>query len=223
MDTYSLLFGNPRIYIRELPIEGATYKDVARQFTSQWKHATRVPTVLKVWRINVDRSLAEGFISYQQKVALRTRTLDGNTRRRFHGTTRSCTLGDDEDDTDLCNMRSCSLCRIIQRSFEIARVGENTNFARFGVGIYTSATSSKAHDYSTSYLSSANAMLLNEVVMGRAIKLTRTDTSLTKPPLGYDSVIGEPGEDLNYDEAVVYNQDAIRPTFLIIHQEQRFT
>jgi len=60
-------------------------------------------------------------------------------------------------------------------------------------------------------------MLLNDVVMGKGIKLERTDTSLTKPPQGYDSVIGEPGGDLNYDEAVVYDQDAIVPSFLIIY------
>ena len=66
-------------------------------------------------------------------------------------------------------------------------------------------------------------MLLNDVVMGRTVKLTWTDTSLTQvgcltpvkkslcltfrtaglqPPQGYDAVIGEPGGDLNYDECV---------------------
>ncbi len=65
-------------------------------------------------------------------------------------------------------------------------------------------------------------MLLNDVVMGRTVKLTRTDTSLTQvrswivrrnpfalhsepgpqPPPGFDAVIGEPGGDLNYDECV---------------------
>ena len=63
-------------------------------------------------------------------------------------------------------------------------------------------------------------MLLNDVVMGRVIKLTRTSTRLTKvrcpdsvkcflykppraqPPFGFDAVIGEPGGDLNYDECV---------------------
>lgn len=65
-------------------------------------------------------------------------------------------------------------------------------------------------------------MLLNDVVMGKTIKLTTTDENLTEvrtasefvemfpglyleptqPPAGYDSVVGEPGGDLNYDEAV---------------------
>jgi hypothetical protein len=64
-------------------------------------------------------------------------------------------------------------------------------------------------------------MLLNDVVVGKMIKLTTTDTSLTQvrctdsvncflvlhsksrqPPAGFDAVIGEPGGDLNYDECI---------------------
>jgi hypothetical protein len=63
-------------------------------------------------------------------------------------------------------------------------------------------------------------MLVNDVVMGKVVKLTRTDTSLRRvrcpsslrcflskhplaqPPHGFDAVIGEPGGDLNYDECV---------------------
>ena len=30
-------------------------------------------------------------------------------------------------------------------------------------------------------------------------------------------VIGKPGGDLNYEETVVYNNDAIRPAFLIVY------
>ena len=64
-------------------------------------------------------------------------------------------------------------------------------------------------------------MLLNDVVMGKTIKLTTNSPSLTQvrctdsvdydfvlhpefsqPPAGYDAVIGEPGGDLNYDECI---------------------
>ena len=63
-------------------------------------------------------------------------------------------------------------------------------------------------------------MILSDVVMGKTKKLTVSDPSLTavccgptlrlysrdltsvQPPAGYDSVVGEPGGDLNYDEAV---------------------
>jgi hypothetical protein len=37
------------------------------------------------------------------------------------------------------------------------------------------------------------------------------------PPTGYDSVVGEPGKDLNYDELVVYQNCAAIPCYLIIY------
>ena len=35
--------------------------------------------------------------------------------------------------------------------------------------------------------------------------------------LTFSKVIGEPGMDLNYEETVVYDNDAIRPAFLIVY------
>ena len=32
-------------------------------------------------------------------------------------------------------------------------------------------------------------------------------------------VVGVPGEDLNYEETVIYDDDAIRPAFLIVYGE----
>ncbi|THG97195.1 hypothetical protein EW026_g4756 [Hermanssonia centrifuga] len=61
-------------------------------------------------------------------------------------------------------------------------------------------------------------MLLNDVVLGKTVKLKVSDPTLNQPPNGYNSVIGEPGGDLNYDESIVYQNDAIRPMFLIIYQ-----
>jgi hypothetical protein len=87
----------------------------------------------------------------------------------------------------------------------LVKAGERTNFGRFGKGIYTSATSSKvrlqplptsiaqtnlwtliqANDYAESIASPFKAMLLNSVVMGRAIKLTSNDESLMKVTLAF--------------------------------------
>ncbi|KAJ3475344.1 hypothetical protein NLI96_g11898 [Meripilus lineatus] len=77
-------------------------------------------------------------------------------------------------------------------------------------------------------------ILLNNVVMGNAMKLQsnrkglirvgklllRTKTSqLTayKPPDGYHSVVGEPGNILSYPEAVVYDEHAILPIYLVTY------
>ncbi|SRR6266404_8243133 len=48
------------------------------------------------------------------EVERRTGTFGGNTRRRFHGTVRACTLGDTSRDGDLCEQATCNICRIIE-------------------------------------------------------------------------------------------------------------
>ncbi|KAH9992751.1 hypothetical protein BJV74DRAFT_834239 [Russula compacta] len=204
--------------ILEIPNGSALHQEVVQQFTGQWKHPTRVPDVIKLWKIYADQSVLDRFSSYQRGVEQSRGIPGGNTRRRFHGTIRECCLGDNSSESALCRLSTCNICRIIQTSFQLARAGQRTNFGRFGAGIYTSATSSKANDYSSGSASPYKAVLLNDVVMGRVIRLTRTDTSLMQPPQGFDAVIGEPGGDLNYDECVVYNNDAIRPSFLIIYR-----
>jgi len=196
-----------------------SYQDVAQQFTQQWKHPTPVPYIIKIWKIYPDPNVVDRFSRYQQRIEQSRGIPGGNTRRRFHGTVRLCRIGDTPSDNTFCTLSNCNLCRIVQSSFQVARAGQRTNFGRFGAGIYSSATSSKANDYSSSGSASPNkAMLLNDVVMGRAVKLTRTNTSLMQPPPGFDAVIGEPGGDLNYDECVVYTNDAVRPSFLIIYR-----
>ncbi|KIO21982.1 hypothetical protein M407DRAFT_28468 [Tulasnella calospora MUT 4182] len=88
----------------------------------------------------------------------------------------------------------------------------------FGPGIYSSSASSKADDYSTSAAPSYyQAMLLTKVIVGHDYKAYR-NREVTSSPSGYDSVIGEVGGNLNYDELVVYRNDAIRPSWLLIYQ-----
>ncbi|KAG8950905.1 hypothetical protein FRC04_006969 [Tulasnella sp. 424] len=48
--------------------------------------------------------------------------------------------------------------------------------------------------------SSLRALVVCNVVLGNAFYITRTNESLKGPPTGYDSVFGEVGDDLNYDE-----------------------
>ncbi|KAH9942778.1 hypothetical protein B0H21DRAFT_867805 [Amylocystis lapponica] len=80
-------------------------------------------------------------------------------------------------------------------------------------------TSSKSNDYSanSNMNASLNALLLNKVVVGKGYKVTVDQPSLTAPPAGYDSILAETGVALNYDECVVYNNDAIRPSFLVMY------
>jgi hypothetical protein len=86
---------------------------------------------------------------------------DSNIQYQFHGTDRTCDLGDRNNAVNLCYRSDCSLCSILRSSFNIslagtpvfvafglpitlfiARTGNKHSFKRFGNGIYTSSASS---------------------------------------------------------------------------------
>jgi len=150
-----------------------------------------------------------------------TRKSRGNENRRWHGTKRRCNIGD-KGFTSFCTDSRCSLCCIIKTSFNLSFFKGATGWGRFGAGIYTSSTSSKSNDYSKNEgnASKWKALLLNKVVVGKGKKLTNDDTTLTQPPPGYNSVLAEvvPGGSLNYDELVVYDNDAARPSYLVMYE-----
>ncbi|KAI0081354.1 ADP-ribosylation [Panus rudis PR-1116 ss-1] len=199
------------------------YHEVTTRFETTWLHESLAPSVIAVWKIFTTKNIYDTMNRYKLSVERERNLLAGNTQLRWHGTVRACRLGDTDTNNTVCQSEACSLCQIIMTSFRKAKAGQRTNFGRFGKGIYTSATSSKADDYALDReLGQFKAMLLNEVVIGRTVKLTESDTSLTKPPNGYDSVTGVPGGDLNYDECIVYQNDAIRPLYLVIYKNPWF-
>lgn len=79
--------------------------------------------------------------------------------------------------------------------------------------------STEADDYSKNTLSYARrkTLLVNSVIVGRTCNMRYNARHLQQPPRGFDSVTGTPGGDLNYEETVVYENDAIRPAFLIVY------
>jgi 3-mercaptopyruvate sulfurtransferase SseA len=55
------------------------------------------------------------------------------------------------------------------------------------------------------------------VVAGRVYKTTEKNPTLVRPPEQFDSVVGEVGPNLNYDEIVLYNKRAILPVYVVIY------
>ena len=101
-------------------------------------------------------------------------------------------------------------------------------FQRFGKGIYFSGTSSKSDDYNESSLkkfqgSNYKVMILNKVVVGQGYQLTKDNMKLTEPPPGFNSILGEPSKtgNLNYDEVVVYREEASIPQYLIVYKVKK--
>ncbi|PPQ92599.1 hypothetical protein CVT25_007291 [Psilocybe cyanescens] len=211
--------------ILEVPAGHVTFKSVADQFKASWRHVGTVsPPVRRVYKILAPPTSLASYNAYRAAVESRGQFAssgrsEGNENRRWHGTRRVCNLGD-KGHTQFCSASNCSLCCIIRTSYDISLWGKKTGWGRFGKGIYTSSTSSKSNDYShNDCKSSLKAILLNKVVVGKGCKLLQDNTSLTAPPVGYDSVLAEKGGSLNYDELVVYSNDAIRPSFLVMYDE----
>ncbi|KAF9790514.1 hypothetical protein BJ322DRAFT_395234 [Thelephora terrestris] len=199
----------------QVPEDHQNFKSVESQFQKTWK-GTACPEVKAIYKIIVAEASLKQYKQYLDGVEARGNFVAmgksrGNENRRWHGTTRSCTLGDAGNKT-LCTGPGCPLCCIIRTSFNLA-VASQGNFGR---GIYTSATSSKSNGYSRNagIISDCKAMLLNTVVVGYGKKVTQTDMSLTQPPAGYDSILGEVG----VDELIVYNNDAVRPSYLVMYK-----
>jgi len=120
--------------------------------------------------------------------------------------------------------------------------------ARFGHGIYSTATSSKSADYPIESSPAQRVIFVVNVVAGEAClreeSFTEEDKGRTSVPEGYDSIVGnvegtaaaenemeidgfvdvridrsnQPvNGPLNYDELVVFNEDAILPTYLVVY------
>lgn len=85
-------------------------------------------------------------------------------------------------------------------------------WGRYGSGIYTTSTSSKADSYSRG---STKAIFMAEVICGETAKLLVEDSSLTGPPDGMDSVVAEVGSGNSDDELIVYHDDACILRYLV--------
>lgn len=205
---------------RLIPLEPSDlyYMCIKDQFDRHWEHVGRMrPRVRAIYKVLYLQSELQPFLDYKADVAAARNGLV--VRSLFHGTTRACRLGEGSHNLVFCELSDCSLCSIIRNSFDVAMCGRKNKFSRFGVGIYTTPCSSKADDYVKNLSPDAKwrVSLLSRVVVGKPKKFRHNRTTLTEPPHGFDSVWGVPGADLNYEETVVYDNNAIRPAYLVVY------
>ncbi|KAF9001575.1 hypothetical protein BDQ17DRAFT_1281419 [Cyathus striatus] len=208
-----------------LPRNDPNYLFVCNQFRKGWKHPKKPrPKVWAVFKILSSEASLKPFHEYRAMVAS-SPAMQGisqnpaNEQLLFHGTNRRCLLGEDSTRVRLCPLAECFLCSVVRGSYDIEKCGVKNKFRRFGTGIYTTACSSKADDYAVNVDPSARlrVLLVNRVIVGNPFKKRYNAVSITEPPCGYHSVHGEPGGDLNYEETVVYTNDAIRPAYLVVY------
>ena len=182
------------------------------------------PRVERIFRIEPSPVLLERHERYARAVE--------NRRERFHGTSAKCSFGIDLNAWP-CPDPECALCSIAGRGFLLVHCGTGPNanraaFAaglRYGPGLYFSATSGKSHDYATGSERVRGGrrwrtMFMASVAAGRAHCTLESELDVSRPPAGFDSIVGETtakGGKLNYDELVVYVEDAALPQYLIVY------
>ncbi|KAG8986584.1 hypothetical protein FRB93_005246 [Tulasnella sp. JGI-2019a] len=183
------------------------------------------PNVQLVYKVQYTQALDDLYRSYLKTVK--------NEQQLFHCTFRKCQIGDPTEeswrkihtkvtqsgeDATICYDSGCSLCEILRTSFSVRFALDSGDF---GSGIYSSSTSSKATQYSRNGVESGySAMMVCNVAVGKPFFTGEWEKGRKKPPNGYNSVIGVRGHRLSDDEIIVYNDDAIRPAYLIIYDSK---
>lgn len=123
-----------------------------------------------------------------------------NQQRRFHQSTLKCdfkgsTCSGSSDG-------SCAVCSIIETGFQMKYAGANAG-TRFGAGIYSSSTPSKAYDYGNK-----KGMFVVNVACGVA----HVDQSNDPIPSGTHCRVANASS----DENIVFDDAAMVPRYLII-------
>jgi hypothetical protein len=185
------------------------------------------PRVNNIFMIRVAEDIHDKYLEQVERVGKSTEV------RRFHGTSlgESCNLGIDLSSKP-CDSPDCAVCSICKTGFDMSKARDGAaarGWERFGPGLYFSSTSGKSNDYAQRSVRirmgrKCQVMFLCKVALGREFKTSTDLPDLKKPPLGYDSVVGEVGTDvvgnpggtdLNYDECVLYNDESAVPSYLI--------
>jgi len=209
-------------FLLPVPQDHTTYWAVVDQFNAAWAHPTKPPQIRMVYRIVPAPSVWDNYWAYRDILEAKGQfsaqgKYPGNEHLLWHGTTRACRIGESGQNV-FCTSSKCSLCSIARGSFNMAHASAGA-WQRYGPGIYTSTKSSKSNDYAKNKIKSPwKAMLLNNVLAGFEYTTQFSEPHLKGPPSGFDSVYGQPGKDLNYDELVVYTDHAIRPAYLLMYE-----
>ncbi|KAG9031671.1 hypothetical protein FS837_002916 [Tulasnella sp. UAMH 9824] len=200
--------------LMDVPETDPKFADIVKQFKDSWQDSNK-PTVHRICKVVNARAVEERFQAYRQKVEQAGNWVSqgktaGNETRRWHGTARECTVGDDPNNLDMCTSTSCGLCSVIRTGFDVA-AGD------YGLGIYTSAYSSTSHNYTRAATNGSpyRAMFLTRIVTGKEHIFTSgvTDPNAKEPPAGYDSVAVGP----DHSALIVFQNEAICLTWLVLY------
>lgn len=207
--------GHEKICIVKLDSRKSEYKQAYDQFMSSWVKNPPPPDPVAIYAIS-NKTVFDNFKSYVKRQ--KKNHSDSTTSYNFHGTSLLCNL---LQTNKLCSTTECGICGISRLGFSQDLIGTNIpRFMRFGKGFYLAPNSSKCHDYTRGddeY--GVRAQLLCSVASGTKFTTEKNRECLVKPPRDCDSVHGVRGSELNYEEIVVYDGDAVLPEFIIVYNK----
>ena len=188
-------------------------QNIEGKFKRDWAEGKGLAPEVRAVYIIENEELKRKWIQYGRTLPLGYR----ESEEYYHGTKLLCDITNNE--ADLCTDHNCSVCRIAESGFNEQRIRTNIpNFQRFGHGFYLAPKSSKCHDY-TQGAYTYRALVLCDVYPGKKYTLQKDDRSLIGPPPGYQSIYGQKGVNLNYEEILLPKADAILPKYIIVYRK----
>ncbi|GLJ45762.1 hypothetical protein SUGI_0962990 [Cryptomeria japonica] len=216
---------NLRSYAVSVLKEGDSTRNVVEIiFKSSWLESkVECCQIERVLKVNHTHNTLAKFEEYRDTVRATASKLakkhqrcmaDGNEVLSFHGTTITCSLGIDGLSTP-CNFLDCNVCNIITTGFPSKQSK--------GKGIYTAATSLRAHNSITLSHDGLmypvkRAMMVCRVIAGRVHKPPSTGSvDKFSIPVGFDSVAGEVESCSKLEELYISSPRGILPCFIVIY------
>ncbi|KAF9625586.1 hypothetical protein IFM89_024359 [Coptis chinensis] len=199
--------------VSELGPEDTSRNIVEIIFKSSWlKKQAPICEIDRILKVQNSQKTITRFEAYRDSIKARASqhakkhprcVADGNELLRFHCTSFICSIGMNGS-SNLCNLvPQCNVCSIIRNGFKIESE----------VGIYTTATSGKAHDsVRTIPEGEKRAMLVCRVIAGRVKRKEDAGEE------DFDSVAGAAGIYSDLDELFVSNPKSILPCFVVIYK-----
>jgi len=138
--------------------------------------------VVNLWRLNVKG----------QERHVKTMKEVGNVKPLFHGS------------------RPANILGICKHGLLLRPPGAIVTGSMFGNGLYFADSSSKSEQYSFGRFGGGSGrgntyfMFVADVALGKIKEYLSAQMSLTRPPRGYDSVMGKKGPNLYHNEFIIY-------------------
>jgi poly [ADP-ribose] polymerase len=168
-----------------LDTKDTSYKNVEEyvQNTRSDRHSWKVG-LKNIWRVNV-KGQKDKHLPIMKNI--------GNIKPLFHGS------------------RPANILGICKHGILIRPPGAVVSGAMYGLGAYFADQSSKSEQYSMGSFGSGSGhgdtyfMFVADVALGKIKEYEDAQQHLTKPPSGYDSVMGKKGYRLYHNEFIVYD------------------